>query len=68
MQEPVRVQISNLSRPHQFQELRESRLLSLEHLYQKGTDPEYYLNLQDRESADLLVANLQALGYRARVL
>jgi len=63
---PIRLQISNLRKPHQFQALKE--LLDVSRLYQQGTSPEHYLDLPNREQADLLWANLQAAGYQAKVL
>ena len=63
---PSRLQISNLRKPHQFQELKQ--LLNLERLYQQGTSPEHYLDFPERSQADLVAANLQAAGYQAKVL
>ena len=61
----VRLEISNLRKPHQFQELKGA--LDISRLYQQGTDPAYYLDLPSREQAHLLAANLRAAGYQVRV-
>ena len=62
----VKLEISNLSKPHQFHELKS--LLDLHRLYRQGTDPRYYLDLEDRSHAHLLAANLEVAGYKVRVL
>jgi hypothetical protein len=37
-------------------------------LYRKGTDPEWYVDFQDREMADMVLVNLKAQDYHARIM
>ena len=50
-----------------------TRFRELEHyigsrLYRKGTDPEWYVDFQDREAADMVVVNLNAQDFKARIM
>jgi hypothetical protein len=65
----VTLEISHLSKPHQFWELR--HLVDLNRLYRKGTDLKNYLDLEEQSPAslELLVLKLEQIpGLKARVL
>ena len=63
----VRLQIKGAGdRRVLFQQVRD--LVGRNRLYSQGTDLSLYANLRDREEADLIVANLQAVGVSARIL
>lgn len=49
-------------------ERRLSEVLGPRHLYRKGTNPEMYVDFQDRAEADLAVVNLRLLPAHARVM
>lgn len=37
-------------------------------LYRKGTDPNWFVDFQDREAADMVVVNLTAQDFKARIM